>query len=369
MKIAVLTRRYGYNYGSSLQACAIRIVLESLNHEVEILNYDEFSQHPLWYIKPFLSSVKDHLVCFFNKTDSHINLKRKQIEAFSSFDKNIIKPTKKKLRFSFQLRKAVIDKDCVICGSDQIWSPILFDKHFFLDFIKSTKIRKIAFAPSFGVSQITKHRTEIKEYLSDFSRLSVRERQGKELLEDLLGKGEYPILLDPTMLVPIGIWDNLLSGVSVPKKYIACYFLGENIPFDYIYQLATQKRCKILNITTFRTLNTIKGEQAASLSPLEFLYVIKNADCVITDSFHASVFSIMYHKYFYVFNRFKDLDLGNQNSRIYNLLSNLELSQCHITNMKSVGLEYPKINYNKVDCLLDKMRVSSFKFLEDALSS
>jgi hypothetical protein len=115
-------------------------------------------------------------------------------------------------------------------------------------------------------------------------------------------------------------------------------------------------------------MNYIEGTIALNtLSPSEFIYVIKNADCILTDSFHASVFSILNKRPFYAFNKHADSDETNQNSRIYNLLDKLGLTCCHVVDMKNLRIRYPEIDYVQVDGNLQTLRKQSIDFLKEAL--
>lgn len=371
MKIGVMTRRYGYNYGSSLQAFAVRYVLESLGHEVKVLNYDEFSQHPVWYIKPIiLKAIYLFVRIFMNSSrlGKQFNDDKELIARFNNFDRQFIKPSTRKLRFGRQLKEEINDAECVICGSDQIWNPILFDKHFFLDFVDGSLKKKIAFATSFGVSVIETKREQIKNYLVDFSYISVREKQGACILDDLLGPSCYPVLLDPTMLVDKNLWARIQKPHHIPNKYIFCYFLGTKIPHEYIKNFSKKHKCLVLNITSVTTRNCIEGIQERHLSPEQFLYTLNHAECILTDSFHASVFSVLFHKPFYIFNKFDNSSSKSQNSRIVTLVEKLNLGQCYINDMKDIKYDMPFIDYEHTDALLSQLKSNSLQSLRSALS-
>lgn len=287
---------------------------------------------------------------------------------FFLFDKEYICPTMYTLRTKFQLKKAVADCDSVVCGSDQIWSPLLYDKHYFLDFVDGSKKRKIAFAPSFGVVNLGALSKKIADYLNDFHSISVRESVGQTIIESLPINKPCTTILDPTMLVDVADWNKISSSIDLPKKYIMCYFLGKNIPDEFISGISKEQGCTVVNVTSFTTMNYVDGAIALNtLSPSEFIYAIKNADCILTDSFHASVFSILNKKPFYTFNKHANSDSSNQNSRIYNLLDKLGLTCCHIVNVKNMRIRYPEIDYVQVEKNLQILRKQSIDFLNEAL--
>lgn len=378
MRIAVLTRRYGYNFGSSLQAYAMRLLLESLGHKVEIINYDEFSQHVIWKVKPFIHSVVIPLICLLDKMGIQNNLVRKvkeeklQKTKFQIFDRKYIMPSNKMLRTKHQLKVAMNNMDTCVCGSDQIWNPTgAYDSHYYLDFCKNEDIKKISYGSSFGVTKITKHKDEIAHYLQDFNSLSVREIQGKEIIEKITGRTDCTMVLDPTLMIHASIWRNKMKdcSVSLPAQYIACYFLGNKyIPYKFIIQISSLLNCPIVNITTFRTRNGIEGTQKKTLSPLEFLNVIDNAACILTDSFHATVFSILFQKNFYSFNKHNSISEANENSRLSSLLELMDLEDRYIVDNDADVLFYKDVCYEKTNRIMEEERTRSWNFLVEALS-
>lgn len=375
MKIAVLTRRYGYNYGSSLQAYAMRLMLEGLGHNVTVLNYDEFSQHPTWKIKPTLRNIVVPILCFLGKLGLNNNIiytakiESEQKKQFEIFDEKYINPTKRILSSSRQLFEQIKGSNACICGSDQIWNPNFYDTHFFLDFCNKNEIKKIAYAPSFGVSNISKYKDDIKKYLNEFCHISVREKQGQIIIKDLIGK-TCPVVLDPTIMVKASMWRELKqeSNLKLPKRYIACYFLGHNyIPHEIISSLSKQLDSEIINITTFRTPNNINGHQFNKLSPLQFLDVMDQAYCVLTDSFHATVFSVLFNKNFYSFSKHNNSDENNENSRLFSLLGSLNLQSRYIDYNK-IEINYEEINFKYCNMKIEMLRKQSRHFLDAALT-
>lgn len=369
-KIAVLTRRYGYNFGSSLQAFAMRVLLEELGHSITILNYDEFSQHPIWYIKPLLNKLTGELCrIFFQKSNKSKKYKTttKQIKGFDLFDQDFIKPSRHLLRSSRALYNATKEMDCVICGSDQIWSPKIFDKNYFLPFCTKNNILKISYAPSFGVKNLSQYRDEIKKYLLDFNYISVREEEGFNITKELLNRDDISIVLDPTMMIETRKWIEIERQICLPHNYIICYFLGNNIPFDFINSFQKRNNIPIYNITTFRTRNRISGYQLDSLSPLEFIYAIRHADYVITDSFHACVFSLLFEVNFFATCKHSDSENGGENSRIYTLLKKFNVEDRLIPNNNFTEMFDKKINFDQIKESLYHHKNKSISFLIKAI--
>jgi hypothetical protein len=190
--------------------------------------------------------------------------------------------------------------DFFICGSDQIWNPF-YHSTSELAFCSFAPEKTICFSPSFGVSQIPDYReTEYAIWLQKIYRLSVRERAGQKIIRNLTGR-HAEVLLDPTMALPVEKWNNFCKkpSVNLPEHYIVCYFLGR---VDKKYRRQINEFAREMGLPEVMLFDIMKPEYYA-FDPSEVLYTIKNADYVLTDSFHGSVFSILFHKNFYVFNR------------------------------------------------------------------
>lgn len=191
--------------------------------------------------------------------------------------------------------------DYFICGSDQIWNPgyATTSDLAFLSF--SPKVKNIALAPSFGVSVIPENMSELyKKGLEGIEVLSVREEAGKKIIYELT-KRESEVLVDPTMAIDVTVWREMEREpkAKLPRKYILCYFLGR---VNKQYKVAIRKLAKEKGLEII-PLFDIEFPEYYTLDPTEVLYCIDNAEMVVTDSFHGSVFSILFHKDFAVFER------------------------------------------------------------------
>ena len=238
-----------------------------------------------------------------------------------------------------QLKKLNRKMDAFVCGSDQIWNFDCtngIDKAYFLTFADDSK-KKIAYAPSFGQASFEiDEMKKIRQYLKDFDLISVREKSMKGRLEEEIGK-PVKCVVDPTLLLGREYYDKLCEGQQKKNK------------MDIIY---------ISNISKKGQLVLKKYTNAYGATPGEFLGYIKNAECVITNSFHATVFSILYQKKFctyktkYSFPRMLDLleNLG-LSSRIFDENFRMESS----------------IDYQAVQARLYHMREESVAYLQDAI--
>lgn len=177
-------------------------------------------------------------------------------------------------------------------------------------------------SPSFGVSKIPEYREkEYSIWLKKIKALSVREIAGQKIIKNLTGR-MAEVLLDPTMLVSSKTWENICKEPEnkLPDHYIVCYFLGR-VDKSYYKKIRDFSKKKALPVVM---LFDILTPEYYVYDPAEVLYTIKHADYVLTDSFHGSVFSILFHKDFYVFTR-NEGGL-NMNSRIETLLEKFDLN-------------------------------------------
>lgn len=210
--------------------------------------------------------------------------------------------------------------DYFVCGSDQIWNPY-YGTTSELAFLSFASERSVALAPSFGVSQVGEEKKEqLSCWISDVKNLSVREEAGRQIIKDLTGR-DAEVLLDPTMAILPSCWEALAQSpdVKLPEKYILTYFLGR-MTDSYYHRIR-----KVSEETGLPVVNLFNIEQPEyySLDPNEVLYAIRNADLVLTDSFHGTVFSILFRRSFLVFRR--NEGGKSMHSRLANLLGKFGL--------------------------------------------
>ena len=265
--------------------------------------------------------------------------------------------------------------DAIVCGSDQVWNPdVIKPGYSSVEFI--TGIHKVAFSPSFGVSEIPeKMYPRYKAFLDDFSFLSSREESGAKLIYKITGR-EAQLTADPTLTLKREHWNRYCeySKVSIPKeKYIFCYLLGGNEEHRTIIKhLQKCSNCKIVSMPHF------KGYVAAdsgfadielyNVNPADFVKLIANAEYVCTDSFHGTVFSNIFQKKYFVFERYRNDDKTSTNTRIHSLLSVLGTKERLIGSVDELQKIYKvPIDYDEVAKKMDEIRLQTDKYLEEAL--
>ena len=227
----------------------------------------------------------------------------------------------------------------------------------FLEFAKNNQ--KISYAASFGVSEIPfERKTEYAEYLKTFKAISVRETRGAKIVEELTDRKAI-VVLDPTLLLDECEWKKVEKKPSFfpKKKYVFVYALGDKTDRfkDKIKQI--KEEYEVFDVRSHQ-----KNGKELSVGPSEFLYLIRNAEEILTDSFHATVFSIIFHKKFVTFNR----PGLNMNSRIESLAV-LVGAKDRLTECGDLDCE-TKIDYVKVDKILEEERRKSIDFLKNALT-
>ena len=211
--------------------------------------------------------------------------------------------------------------DYFFVGSDQIWNPYFgrLEKFDLVDFSNSKN--KIGFSASFGVSDIPEeYKERTKKALQKFKAISVREDAGKQIVTNITHRTDVEVLVDPTMLLGADEWDKVAIKPKYlnNEKYILNYFLGEvsEKRKKEIDRIAKENNCQVINILD-------KNDKFYECGPSEFLYLEKNAFLICTDSFHSSVFAIIYNRPFIVFDR--EDNVVNMNSRIETLLEKFKL--------------------------------------------
>lgn len=373
MKVAIITRRYGDNFGSILQAYALQRVISVYEPNNFILNYDELYHDIRWRIKPFIYDIYSYIVNFWPTNNLwkekrvYFENRNEQRKKFIAFDNRLIK-TKKVLRKKSELREACKECSICICGSDQIWSPVLFDENYYLAFLNNTKIKKISYATSIGVCKKEMISNKMIDLIKQFDRISVREKVGCNIVSNLTNR-EVTHVLDPTLLLPVTAWKELESNVKIEEDYILCYFLkSRELPNPFIQFLKKRTHCKVVNIQMYYNINDIMADiHLYKVGPKDFLSLVSKATYVCTNSFHGTIFSYIFNKNFFVFDRFNQNDKANQNSRIDDLLKILNLENRKVRTMD----EYTHTNMNIVYPIkndFDNMRSQSLNFIKESLA-
>lgn len=256
--------------------------------------------------------------------------------------------------------------DAYIAGSDQIWLPHGNVNPFF--YLGFTDRYKIAYAPSFGMSECSDEMADfMRPYLTRFDRMSVRETQGARILKDRFGL-EAEVVVDPTMLLDAHDWDCLIGERTSPAEegYALCYMLTYNAGYlDFVRNWCRQ-HSKLLKLFVTDPRMVGKADVDLYVGPTGFLDQIRNADIVFTDSFHGTIFSLVFGKEFLTFKRFADGETVSQNSRLENLMGRLGLME-RLVDADSLSFPDTVLDHTSIRSEMDVMRRDSVKYLKESL--
>ena len=376
MRIGILTLPLHTNYGGILQAYALQNVLERMGHQVVVFDIPlEKFKLPLWkkpysytkrFIKKYILKREGIKVFIENYLYNRQKTERKYTQSFinshiHSYD----------IKSLSDIRKE--DFDAIVVGSDQIWRMMYFEGFYndlndadaFLAFTEGWNIKRVSYAASFG-TDTTDVRPECldacKAALFKFDGVSVREKSGVDICKNTFGV-EASWVLDPTMLLNTDDYKNLFVDQTLPNNQhiLASYVLDETPAIDQLRErIARDKHLVIKRTNIADTGNSERG--VVPQPPLEdWLFSLYNADYIINDSFHACVFSILFHKQFTVIANEK-----RGGSRFKSLLSIFGLEDRMITSPDEYR-QLSDIDYDKVDKILDSKRKESIIFLRSNL--
>lgn len=304
--VAIISLYYNNkNYGGLLQAYALTKIINDLAYNAEQLCWSRDCKSQYLHKKSYLSKckirkIKRFIICRF---ENHFIKTRNY--AFKEFEVQI--PHSKHIHNKINIKEYLENYDAFVIGSDQVWNMHWFGKEYFFKDVLGTKY-KFSYAASMPDTNISEEQKKfVKEALTDFNAISVREEKTAEFLSELCGR-DVKQVLDPTLLHDAKQWDEIADKKVVKGKYIFCYFLGK----DKQHRKAAKEFAKKtgLKIVTLPFLNGVIKEdiffgkrRLYDISPGDFVSLIKNAEYVLTDSFHAVVFSNIYKVKYFVFNR------------------------------------------------------------------
>lgn len=351
MKIGTITFHWVTNYGAVIQAYALQEYLKIKKYETEIINYIP--------IKTKLSQIISNI----NTIKMSELIKEVRINAFR---KKFLNLSKKTYLTNRDLVKYCQEYDAYICGSDQVWNEsfILYSENqpnlsYFLNFVSNEKAR-VSYASSFGTNKLNQNIIDlVKPELMKFKSIGVRENTGKVIIEDM--KLFVKLVVDPTLLLERELYEKLIMNKRVKNEYqLFSYILHENqMMADEINNYTFNKYfCNGIN----------KKYNQEPIGIVDWLYHMKNCRFVLTNSFHGTIFAIIFNKPFIVF----PVEGSDMNNRITTLLASVGLENRIID--KFNGNEIDRIFTESIDWELVESRVKLLRkgsedFLKKALES
>lgn len=377
------------NYGGLAQAYGLYKYLDNLGYDVKIIDYVPYKK---------AKSLKERIAKRINFNNGFLSflkgigwtirwlwngivikkINRKKYKAYSSnilLRKNALSKFRDAISHTKLVDKESVfqinnDFDVFISGSDQIWKPSVVQDAYVLKFAEGkTKFSYSSSITTTNISDDEVYSAYMKQALSDFKAVSVREEASREELQEIIGR---PVewVVDPTILLPRENWEELCSEPVVKEKYIFAYFLGKGSKQkEKVESIAKENNLVIVNLPFVageynKADETFGDIKLFDVGLGEFFSLIKNAECVFTDSFHAVCFSWIFKTRFYVFDRDVGFDGTKMSSRIDSILKLMNLEDRKIDCDSNVDLEQ-NVNFESED--LCDMITKSRKYLDDAL--
>ena len=376
-KTGILTLYYNnMNYGGLLQAFALPFVIQKhLGIPAEQIRYSQQNTDTDLCTSKSKTSLSIYQlgINFFSALTSNKRSIRK--ESFLEFMNDI--PHSRNIYSHETIQQCNSNYEIFICGGDQIWNGEMVGEHldvYTLQFVNQG-LKKIAYSPSVAISHMSKQVEDcLGKGLLGIDRISVREKRSLDILKRLSDK-KIEVVVDPVLLLNKSEWLEQSRPTKINGKYILCYLLGDSITQRKAVEIIS-KRLK-LRIVTFPhiLLNNVRkcdlffGDiKDYTSGPRQFLDLINNAEFVITDSFHACVFSMIFETPFIVFERNKPSEKGNMNSRIYDFLEEYHLENQLVNVEKAMNLSrIPEVDYSFAHEHWFHRRNDSIEYLTRAL--
>lgn len=365
--IIVTTFNKAHNYGAMLQEYALLNLLKSKNYNVNVLNYNDKEIAKCYKYYGFGSGTLKQRIKTIVKYILFFDKNKKRYYHFEKFENKYISLTQKYDNVS-ELQD--INIDIMITGSDQVWNYQItngLSDVYTLNF-GNNNIKRISYAASIGVKEIPENLKEsYKSKISKIDKISVREESAKKTLSSLLENKDINVVLDPTLLLRKEAWNDLIANnhKTMPKeKYIFAYVVEKNNEYyNIVNYLSKLTGLKVIHFEQRNNKYSNVLESKYSSGPDEFVALVRNSEYVIATSFHATVFSIIFNKKFWV------VPHKTTGSRVTDLLKKLDISNRAVNSLE----EFEKLNfdedidYENVNKILEKEREKSINWLIDAI--
>ncbi|MDD2391379.1 MAG: polysaccharide pyruvyl transferase family protein [Bacilli bacterium] len=364
MKVSIITIHRVLNYGTVLQSFATQELIKELGCEVEIIDYiteeRNFKKIFLWSPKSLKNFKLRKVIYVLSRFPANL-LKHL---SFSQFINKYYLLTKRKYYTINDLKKNPPSSDIYLVGSDQVWNSKYnggVDRGFFLDF-GDENTKKISYASSFGSNELQKNDfIEINKLLSKFNFISVREDTGVKILNDMGYSAE--LVLDPTLMLNKDKWLSYIKSKKINRRYVLLFILynEDNGATQYARKIADKLGLEVIQLYWKPIKRQGVDRIAIYKSPFEFLRYIRDAEYIVTNSFHGTAFAINFNKQFITVAR------SEFNTRLESILRLCKLENRYITKKINIKEVIKKINYTLVNEILEKERNKSLSYLEKAI--
>lgn len=355
MKVGILTFPNSPSLGCSLQMFALYTKAKELGADAEIIMY---SPKGLIHNRRKPSTRKQRIQAPVIK----MFLKNPR-PSFQQFEAQMHRFPDVVIRTSEEMEALASRYDRIIVGSDQVWNPAITDRNlnYYLKFSPDFD-RNASYAPSFGIDEVVEDKEEIARLLKNIKYLSAREIQGQQIIKTLTDR-DVPLVLDPTMLLQNSVWSEQEKPVQQFRKPYVLYYTIKPSPRlrEYAERFAKANGCILVTLGgRLREYFDPTKHCVFGTGPGEFLSLVRDAEVVITNSFHGTVFSILYHK------KFKVEYSSDTNSRLTNLIDTFALS-AQVADAGDTSYKVSQPDYTLVDQILEEKRAASVAYLNSVL--
>lgn len=372
IKVGIISHYYNNNnYGGMLQAYALCKFLNSNEIESVQISYSmadkNFAYRSRGYklLRKSFRLIKNKVqVLPHFLTSIRVGKRKKTLKKF----RNSIPHTKRV--YDLKSIKKCKEFDVYITGSDQVWNPDWCDDAFLLNFVDCDKV-KLSYAASIGKSNLmSESKSKFRNALKTYAAISVREDNAVKILQEVVDN-RVELVLDPTLLLDRNEWENICEGECPKSRYVFCYFLGDNIKQRTLaFEYAKQNGYELVSIPylngKYRKVDAdFKCTQVYDLSPGRFLNMIKNAECVFTDSFHATVFSHIFQRDFFVFIHSGSYGMSDRLYTLSNMFGTRNRVCCADKTDIRYLLKTSAVDYSKEFLEFEQIKRNSINFLKD----
>lgn len=358
MKIDVITLQAVQNYGSALQAFATQEILKEFGCDVTIINYvREDVKYENLIQKWSNGNLIKSLVIF----PTIMRWKR----IFPRFCKDYLNLSDKSYTSVKDFEKYPLEADAYCTGSDQVWNSSWNQgiiPPLYLSFIPND-CYKFSFASSIGQSQLSISEVkDTKGYLKQYNKISVREESAKKILENQYGLENITHIIDPTLCVSGDFWRKYSGARKIKNDYILIYNLNRSKEFDkYAKELSRRTGLKLVRLCTRYDQFYRTGRSVLIPEVLDFVSLIDNAKFVLTDSFHATAFSLNLHtEPICIYPK----EFGG---RLENILKITGQTQRHVANYRDFDVIKRSVDFNQVDKVLNAERKKARLFIGEVV--
>lgn len=366
-KVGILTVHTAHNYGTVLQAYALKQIIRNLGFECKCLNYQSTAQKSQYslldtYSLSLNAWIKFFLNCFY------LQKLGKRAELFHQFIQENLNGADPLLSTMKEVEAEATGYDAIVVGSDQVWNVNLKDIRYdyLLDFPK--KGRRISYAASFGASfrGISEHADRMIPLIRDFDFISTRETDATDYLS---GFGIKSVTVaDPTLLLAEAEWNRLAVPPRQREPYVLYYSLGcRRYSQNVAKQISSRLGLKVISPVLHPRAVGSGFRKEIACGPLQFLGLVRNAEFVCTDSFHGTVFSILFQKPFVSVFEGENGKLVRDCRRM-SLLEKLELEENAVTQENEIDpSKYRNMDFSQAFRNLESWKNTSIGFLESSL--